>query len=90
MAERVLVVGAGSESEIGLALERVGDDGDVIVIDPSPVALAELEARIRDGRLWFLLGDTDVLPLPDAFVDLVLAADDDAPEAGRVLREQRG
>jgi ubiquinone/menaquinone biosynthesis C-methylase UbiE len=89
MAERVLVVGAGSESELALALDRVGDAGDVFVIDPSPDALADLEARVRDGRLWFLLGDADVLPLPDRSVDLVLAMDGDSPEARRVLGEHR-
>ena len=71
------------------ALERAGDDGDVIVIDESPARLDRLERDARDPRVWFLLGSREVLPLPDRFVDAVLApgaTEADGPELRRVLR----
>jgi arsenite methyltransferase len=93
--ETVLDVGAG----IGLlalgAVERVGPDGDVIALDVSVDALEELRANTSAPNLSYLVGQADVLPLPDASVEVVVTRSvliyvDDKPEAAhefhRVLR----
>jgi len=79
----VLVVGT-EEALVGEALERAGSDGDVVVLDPSPGSLEELERRVRDPRLWYQIGDADVVPLPDCFADAALGAG--SPDVERVLR----
>ena len=79
----VLVVGADVEAVEG-ALEGVGDD-DVLVLDGSAARLERVEAELRDPRLWFLIGDSDVIPLPDRSVDAVLGAGA-SPEVERVGR----
>jgi ubiquinone/menaquinone biosynthesis C-methylase UbiE len=70
--DAVLEVGAG----IGLlalgAVERVGGDGDVFAVDVSVDALQELRRSAGAPTLWYLLGEAEVLPLPDAFVDVAL------------------
>jgi ubiquinone/menaquinone biosynthesis C-methylase UbiE len=90
----VLDVGAGTGLLAPGALERVGE-GDVIALDPSAHRLEELERVCRDPRAWYQIGESAVLPLPDAFVDVALAfstladgrdADDAARELYRVLR----
>ncbi len=67
------------------ALQQTGPDGDVIVIDDD---VDELE-RIRKGcdapNVSFLIGSSDVLPLPDRSVDAILGVVDDV-ELARVLR----
>ena len=67
------------------ALDRAGADGDVIVINESADALADIRASCSAANVFFLLGDGDVLPLPDASVDIVLGGDG-APDAARVKR----
>jgi ubiquinone/menaquinone biosynthesis C-methylase UbiE len=85
MAEGVLLV-LGAESRlVGEALRRGGADADVIVVDPEAASLERLETAILDPRVWFMIGDGEVLPLPDASVDVVLGAED-TPEVARVLR----
>ncbi|MFL5967835.1 MAG: methyltransferase domain-containing protein [Gaiellaceae bacterium] len=66
------------------ALERVGANGDVIVIHESPDELARVRAACREANVFFMLGTPDVLPLPDASVDVVLGADGE--DVDRVLR----
>src|SRR5207249_3622012 len=66
----VLVVGA--PELVAQALQRAREEDDVIVVDQSPRRLEEVEATARDPRVWYLIGDADVLPLPDGFVDEVL------------------
>lgn len=73
MGDTVLVVGA-SDTLLAEALTRAGEDGEVVVIDPSGARLEELERRVRDPRVWFLVGDGEVVPLPDRSVDLVLGS----------------
>ena len=85
MAEGVLLV-LGAESRlVDEALRRGGEDADVIVVDPEAASLERLETAILDPRVWFMIGDGEVLPLPDASVDVVLGAED-TPEVARVLR----
>ena len=70
--DTVVDVGAGTGLLAVGALEHVGDDGDVVAIDPSVDCLEELRRGCPDARLWYLLGEADVLPLPDATTDVVL------------------
>jgi len=54
------------------ALDRVGSDGSVIALDDSVDCLDALRAAHPDPRFSFLVGDAEVVPLPDASVDVVL------------------
>lgn len=85
----VVVVAHGDLEQLLLAaLERVGADGAVIVVDCSADVLEALRARCPDSRVSYLIGDTTVLPLPDRSADVVLAVGDvDDEEVGRVLRD---
>ena len=54
------------------ALDRIGADGLVIALNRSVDLLDELRDTCPDPRLSFLVGDAEVVPLPDASVDVVL------------------
>ncbi len=84
MGEILLVVGA-CDSLLADALARAGADGGVVVVDPSGARLQELQERVADPRVWFLVGDGDVVPLPDRSVDSVLGPVS-ASERERVCR----
>jgi ubiquinone/menaquinone biosynthesis C-methylase UbiE len=77
----VLVLDGGL---LGDALGDAGDE-DVIVVDPSPARLEELERAARDPRAFFLIGDAAILPLPDRSVDAAVGEGVE-PELRRVLR----
>jgi ubiquinone/menaquinone biosynthesis C-methylase UbiE len=79
-----LVVGADPSLLAG-ELERMGEDDDVIVLDESAERLELLEDAFADPRVWFMIGDAEVIPLPDASVDEVVGAPASA-EVGRVSR----
>lgn len=79
-----LVVGADS-GLLAAELGRMGEDDDVIVLDESAARLAELEGEVADPRVWFMIGDAQVIPLPDGTVDEVVGAGDSA-EVDRVSR----
>jgi ubiquinone/menaquinone biosynthesis C-methylase UbiE len=79
-----LVVGADSGLLAG-ELERMGADEDVIVLDASAERLEVLEDEVADPRVWFMIGDAEVIPLPDGAVDEVVGADG-SPEVERVTR----
>jgi ubiquinone/menaquinone biosynthesis C-methylase UbiE len=66
------------------ALAEAGDE-DVIVVDRHAAELERLEREAADPRVFYLIGDPEILPLPDRSVDRVLGADD-APDLRRVLR----
>jgi ubiquinone/menaquinone biosynthesis C-methylase UbiE len=95
--DTVLDVGAGLGLLTLAAHERIGD-GWVIAVDPSVGALEELLRLAHDvgsNGIMYLIGDAEVLPLPDASVDAailrsVLVHVDDVPaaleELARVLR----
>jgi ubiquinone/menaquinone biosynthesis C-methylase UbiE len=70
---------------LGEALEGLADDELLIVVDPSAGVLDDLQLRYPDPRVTFLIGDGQVIPLPDASVDRVLGEGSDA-EVRRVLR----
>ena len=81
----------GGEAELIAALaERVAPDGDVIVVDPSVDRLEGLRLASTEPDVTYLVGEPEVLPLPDESVDgLWLANASDAasaPELFRVLR----
>jgi len=79
---RVAVLGAAAVDP-----QVVDGVDEVIVLDPSPGALLELLARVRDARYAFLLGELPVLPLPDAWVDDVVGAEGVGdPELARIRR----
>ncbi len=67
------------------ALAQADADSEVIAVDPSAARLEQLERRARDPRVTFLIGDPEVLPLPDQSVDVVLGNGRE-PELSRVLR----
>ena len=77
----VLVVGAEASVVTGV-LERLGDE-DVVVLDDSAARLEELEAELADPRLWLMIGDADVIPLPDGTAAEVVGAGA-SPEVARV------
>jgi ubiquinone/menaquinone biosynthesis C-methylase UbiE len=85
------VADVGARLALGAA-ERVAPDGDVIALDLSVDALEELRARSAAANVSYLVGQADVLPLPDASVDAVVTcsalidADEAAREFARVLR----
>jgi ubiquinone/menaquinone biosynthesis C-methylase UbiE len=79
-----LVVGADS-GLLAAELGRMGEDADVIVLDASPERLEVLEDEVSDPRVWFMIGDPEVIPLPDGTVDEVVGADA-SPEVRRVTR----
>jgi arsenite methyltransferase len=72
-SEVVVDVGTGTGLLAIGALERLGEDGEVVAVDPSVDCLEELRATCSDPRLWYEVGGAEVLPLPDASVDAVLA-----------------
>jgi ubiquinone/menaquinone biosynthesis C-methylase UbiE len=44
----------------------------MIALEPSIDSLEALRSSCDDSRVWYLVGSADVLPLPDASVDVVL------------------
>ena len=83
MAAVVLVVGA-DETLVVDALAQAGENGGVIVLDGSGERLAALERTLPDARVWYLIGDAEVVPLPDDSVDAALGAS--SPDVERVVR----
>ena len=65
------------------ALTAAGDE-DVIVVDPSAARLEQFEREARDPRVAYLIGDAQVLPLPDASVERAFGEGNEA-ELARVL-----
>jgi ubiquinone/menaquinone biosynthesis C-methylase UbiE len=70
---------------VGEALAALGDGELLIVLDLSAGRLEELEERYPDPRITWLVGDGNVVPLPDSSVDRVLG-DCSEQELRRVLR----
>ena len=79
-----LVVGADGEL-LAVELDRMGENEDVIVLDASAERLEVLEDEVADPRVWFMIGDAEVIPLPDGFVDEVVGTDASS-EVDRVTR----
>ena len=97
--EKVLDIGCGPGTLALLAKERVGPDGEVYGIDPSPemIELAQQKAAAASSDVRFQTGVAEDLPFPDGTYDAVLSSlmlhhlpDDLKPralkEVARVLR----
>ena len=93
--DRVVDIGTGTGLLALGALERLGEDGEVMALDISVDCLEELRASCEDPRVWYLIGSADVLPLPDAATDVAMTRSvliyvrdkaEVAREAFRVLR----
>ncbi len=75
---------------IAALAEDVAPGGDVVVVDRSVDRLESLRHASKEPDVTYLVGQSEVLPLPDESVDLVWSTE--APEAGtaaeffRVLR----
>ena len=67
------------------ALAQLAEDELLIVIDRSAHRLEELAERFPDPRITFLIGDGEVIPVPDGSVDMVLGEGSES-ELRRVLR----
>jgi SAM-dependent methyltransferase len=95
--DTVLDVGSGLGLLTLAAHDRIGD-GWVIAVDPSVGALEELlrlAHEVNANGIMYLVGDAEVLPLPDASIDAavlrsvlvhVLDVDTAVGELARVLR----
>ena len=86
--EAVADVGAGTGLLTLGAVQRVGQDGDVIALDISVDALEELRGNATAANISYLIGQADVLPLCNASIDVVLTRSvliyvDDKVEAAR-------
>ena len=51
------------------ALAAAGEEDDVILLAPTADVLEAARRERADPRAAFVIGDADVLPLPDAYVD---------------------
>jgi len=67
----VLDVGTGTGLLVFGALDRLGPEGSVIALDISVDCLDELRSACDDPRVSYLVGDAEVLPLPNESVDVV-------------------
>jgi ubiquinone/menaquinone biosynthesis C-methylase UbiE len=94
--DTVVDVGAGLGLLTLAAAERVAPDGEVLAVDISVDALEELRRVATASNISYLVGSADVLPLPDASVDVVMTRSvliyvEDKAEAAReffrVLRD---
>jgi arsenite methyltransferase len=88
--DRVLDVGAGTGLLSLGALDRIGENGFVYAVDPSPDALDELRAHVGRPGVHYLVGEAAALPLPDDFADAALTRSvliyvDDLEEAAQEL-----
>ena len=71
---------------LGETLTQAGDE-DVIVVEHSAGELERLEREAADPRVFYLIGDPDVLPLPDSSVDEAVGQGVDL-ELRRVVRSR--
>jgi ubiquinone/menaquinone biosynthesis C-methylase UbiE len=69
----VVVIGADAELIAALA-GHVAPDGDVVVVDRSVDTLERLRRASAEPDITYLVGEAEVLPLPDESVDAVWSA----------------
>jgi arsenite methyltransferase len=70
--ETLVDVGAGTGLLTLAAVDRVGPDGDVVAIDISADALAELRQICTSPNVSYLIGSAEVLPLPAESIDVLV------------------
>ena len=75
--DRVLDLGSGLGVDSFIAASRVGDEGSVVGLDISKgeVVHASKRAKVRgvEGKVTFVNGDMENVPLPDDSVDVVIS-----------------
>ena len=86
--DTVIDVGAGLGLLTYGAHERVGPDGSVVAVDPDVGCIEQLRRLATAGGVSYLVGQADVLPLPDEYADAVVMRSvlthvDDLAEAAR-------
>jgi ubiquinone/menaquinone biosynthesis C-methylase UbiE len=64
----VVLIGADVEL-VATVATQVGPGGEVMVVDPSVDLLERLRTAVSAPAVWYLVGEADVLPLPDESVD---------------------
>jgi hypothetical protein len=69
----IAVIGPRSAADVDGAVESVGADADVIVLDARVDVLEELRASVGEPNVSYLVSEADVLPLPDHSVGRVVA-----------------
>jgi arsenite methyltransferase len=67
-----LDLGAGTGLLTVGAAAHAGVDGDVYAVDVSVDALDALRRSEPAPTIWYLIGEAEVLPLPDEFVDVAV------------------
>ena len=82
----MLVLGAEADL-VARALAGLPGDGTAIVLDASAERLEALRATCSDARVWYAIGEQQVIPLPDGSVDGVVGEVDPSAssELARVL-----
>ncbi|MGZ4360660.1 MAG: methyltransferase domain-containing protein [Gaiellaceae bacterium] len=85
----VVVIGAEAELIAALAAD-VAPDGDVVVVDGSVDTLERLRNASPEPDVTYLVGDSEVLPLPDESVDAVRTmSPPNAPSSSEFFRVLR-
>ncbi len=83
-------VGCGTGALTATILDRAAP-ASVVGVDPSSDFVAHARSAVADGRATFAVGSADVLSLPDASADAVVAGLvlNFVPDAGAALGEMR-
>ncbi|HZA21279.1 MAG TPA: arsenite methyltransferase [Dehalococcoidia bacterium] len=74
--ERVLDLGSGGGIDCFLAAQQVGESGHVIGLDMTPDMLdlaRRNQAKLGLTNVEFIQGEIENIPLPDAYVDVVIS-----------------
>jgi len=71
---RILDVGSGTGYLLGLLASRLPDAVELTGVDAAPSMVTVARANAADGRLRFMNGTSEQLPVPDSSCDLVVSA----------------
>ncbi|MBM4273350.1 MAG: methyltransferase domain-containing protein [Deltaproteobacteria bacterium] len=74
--EKVVDVGCGAGFDALVAARLAGSEGEVVGVDLSPEMVGRAQAHqaaLAAGRVRFLAGEAEALPVPDAWADVVLS-----------------
>jgi ubiquinone/menaquinone biosynthesis C-methylase UbiE len=71
--DTVVDVDTGTGLLARAALGRIGPNGSMVALDSAAGCLEQLRRECDDPRVSYLVGNADVLPLPDGSVDVVIA-----------------
>lgn len=70
--DRILDVGTGTGVLLPYLLEKVGNDGEVVALDPAEKMLAKAKAKAFAGRIGFLCADVTAIPVESGVFDAVV------------------